>query len=266
LHNEEYTGKAISNKYVVDSYNAKKSIARPKSEWIIIPNAHEAIITEEEFKNAHDIISGIQHGMPSDHIFFQKVYCAACKHVMKRSKDKYNPVFKCHTTRFTNHYPCPNGSIPQSIIEQVVHEAFVIHVDLLIEQDKLKLDLLRHADISKEEIKTNIKMETLAIKPLEDSIVKIFASFASGEMTQEAFVSKKELIYAAIAKKKDRITALEAQLTALMSGREALEASLAELLAYKDTIQLSRELVNALINKVVVRSSNDIEVVWNDRP
>jgi DNA invertase Pin-like site-specific DNA recombinase len=264
LSDERYTGKAISKSYAMPEPGMFKTAGRAKEDWIVVPNAHEAIVTEDEYRRARDAMKRNIHGTLADNIFVTKVRCAACGHVMQRSR-KYEPVFKCSTIKFTSHYPCTEQAISQADIETVVMESLKVHTDTLIDREEMKLAALNKSKESASEIEGKIRAERQAIKQLENSVTKIFTSLATGEMTTEAFVSKKEIINASIAKKKTAVESLEVRLTALTTGKTGIEAGIAELYSLRRLEKLDRSVVNLMVDRILVHGSKDIEIVWNGR-
>ena len=56
FHDIRYTGAATGNMYKVTHQGSKKCMQRPTEEWIIVPNAHEAIVSKAEYDKAHEAI------------------------------------------------------------------------------------------------------------------------------------------------------------------------------------------------------------------
>ena len=56
LNNYMYTGNMTQGKEAKLSYKSKRRIFLDKSHWIIVPNTHEAIITEEEYFKINNFI------------------------------------------------------------------------------------------------------------------------------------------------------------------------------------------------------------------
>jgi len=139
------------------------------------------------------------------------------------------------------------------------------YADTLIEREEIKLASLNKSKESAADIEGKIKAEQQAVKLLESSITKIITCLASGEMTKEAFLSKKELIYSTIAKKKANLETLGERLTALTTGKAEVEAGLAELYSFRNVEKLSKELVDLLIDRILVHDGKEIEIVWNDK-
>jgi len=263
LNNECYTGKLISKNYVPPEQGMFKTNKRAKEDWIIVPGAQEAIVSENVFKQAHDTLKQRKIGVLADNIFISKVRCAVCGHAMKRSR-KYAPVFKCGTMRFTNHYSCTAQAVPQADIELVVLESLKVYIDTTILHEELKLAALRETKDTITMLEGRINAERQAVKTLENSITKIFTSMVSGDMTTEAFLSKKEVINTSIGRKNAVIEELEERLFALTTGKAASEEVLARLSAYRSLEVLNRDVVDCLISRILIHGDRDVEIVWND--
>jgi len=264
VNDERYTGKAISKSYAPPGHGMFKSNRRSKEDWIIVPGAQEAIVSEEEYRQARDMMKRHRYGTLADNIFVTKVRCAVCGQVMFRARKYATPMFKCQTKRFTNHYECVAQGILQADIELAVLESLKAYTDVMIDREELALNALRQSKDDKSAVENRIKAEQQAVKLLEESKTKIFTLMVSGEMTQEAFISKKEVINASLEKKKELIESLQARLAELTTGKTASEAALAKLYVFRDLEKLDRDLVDSLINKILVHGDKDIEIIWND--
>jgi len=152
--------------------------------------------------------------------------------------------------------------ISQEKIEQVVLESIKTHIDVLIDHEEMKLETLRQNCVSKAALERKLQTERKAVRLLEESITKNITALVSGEITQETFLKKKELINNTITQKNATVETLREQLKILNVGKQAVEERLDELQSIIEIDKLNRQLVDLLIDKVLVRGENDIEIVW----
>ena len=80
LDSIEYTGRLANFKSVGKSYKCKKRTIKSPEEWVIFENAHEPIISQEDFDLVQEIRSHKYRPQKFDHVspFSGVVYCADC--------------------------------------------------------------------------------------------------------------------------------------------------------------------------------------------
>jgi DNA invertase Pin-like site-specific DNA recombinase len=262
LKNEVYIGTATANKYRVTEPGTGRTAPRPREEWIVVPGAHEPLVSEEDFKKAQIVLQKQIYFDKPEHIFGNKVKCPSCGHAMIHYT-RNNPRFKCGTAKMTDHYDCKTHNILQSDIEKIVLAAIRTHADFLIDREEMKLVRLQKSKLTVKDLEGKIAAEVKAVELLEASVTKIFTSLASGRITKDAFLHKKDVINDTIARKRSAIAKWGDQLHSLTEGRAAAENALAELRGLLTLESLNRDVVYTLIDRILVHSENDIEIVWN---
>ncbi|MCL2227992.1 MAG: recombinase family protein [Oscillospiraceae bacterium] len=264
LNEIRYTGVSVHNVHKIKEPGKKNCIRRPKEEWITVPDAHDAIVTKDEFDKAHAAIRRERlSDVPIDHIFYKKIKCPVCNRTLKRS-NPLNPWFKCMSRYYTDHYDCPDCIISQATIEVAVLESVKVYAAAMVDREEMKLAAIAQKGISKAEVEGKIKMEIGAIKTLENSITGNITSLVSGKITQEMFLSKKETINGAISDKEAELERLRGELKALCEGKGSIDQKLSELRPLMTVEKLDRELIDLLIDKVLVHGEKDIEIIWMD--
>jgi len=261
LKHEVYIGSVIANRFKVTQPSGKRTITRPKEEWIIVPNAHEPLVSEEEFKQAQLVTVKKRYYDEPGHIFGNKVKCPSCGHAMVRYT-KNNPRFKCGTVKVTDHYGCKTHTIQQSEIERIVIPAIKAHADILLDYEEMKLAQIKKSKATTKSLETKITAERKSIDALETQITKIFTSLASGKITQDVFLQKKGAINDTIERKRLGIEKAAEQLRTLTEGRTQSENVIAELKQFLALEKLDKDIVNLLIDKILVHGEKDIEIVW----
>ena len=139
------------------------------------------------------------------------------------------------------------------------------YADALLDKEEMKLAHIKKSKVSVKELESKIAAENRAIELLEASVTKIFTSFASGKISKDAFLHKKDIINDTIACKRSEIEKWSERLYTLTTGRRTVENSIGELESLRSLEVLNREIVDLLIDRILIRRESDIEIVWNSR-
>jgi len=260
LKNEVYIGSVVANRFKVTEPGTGRTAPRPADEWIVVKNAHEPLVSEDDFQKVQLMLPKRKYFDKPEHIFGNKVKCPACGHAMIHYT-KQNPRFKCGTAKLTDHYGCANHTILQSDIEKAVIASIRAYADALLDKEEMKLAHIKKSKVSIKELESKIAAENRAIELLEASVTKIFTSFASGKISKDAFLHKKDIINDTIARKRFEIEKWSERLYTLTTGRRTVENSIGELESLRTLETLNREIVNLLIDRILIHSDSNIEAV-----
>ena len=262
LKNEVYLGKAISNKMRVAEHGKTHTIPRSKDEWIIVPDAHEPLVSESDFRKAQLVLQKKKYHNTPESFFGNKVKCPACGHAMKRYT-KHNPRFKCGTAKLTNHYGCQSYNILQSEIEKVLLASIKVYATTLIDKEQLRLSILEQKKVNAGNLEKNIREANKIIQTLESSMTKLYFTFLEGKISQGVYQQKKEMINQNLSQKQDAVNQMEELLRIHKSERISIKESLSKLAPILSVEALDKELMDLLVAKIIVHGEKDIEIVWN---
>ncbi|WP_425313092.1 recombinase family protein [Paenibacillus mangrovi] len=196
LANPVYKGTVIFGKTKV-SKTSKKPSGAPRqfkteaTEQIVIENAHEPIVSIEDWETARDIRESRLTKAPSSRIgkvnFTGLIRCALCNrtHSFQRRKGKELRITSCQTRIYADdgtYTVCANKGVKLELFEKVFYASFSQYVD------KLEQYL--------EDVKANMKMDdsnpadekailTSAIKKIDQQIKKVQQGFLAEVYTEE---------------------------------------------------------------------------------
>lgn len=261
LRNEVYIGTVIANRYKVAAPGLKRTEPRPREEWIVVPNAHESLVSEDDFQRAQKILQKKKYFDSPELIFGKKVRCPACNHAMI-TLTKNNPRFKCGTAKLTDHYGCKSHSVLQSDLAEIVLSSIRTYAKVLMDENEVKLARLQKSKLSAKDVEHKIATDNKSIERLEASITRAFTLLVSDKISKDAFLHKKGVINDTIARKRSDIEKWSEQLIALTEGRSKAENAIAELRQLHSLESLNREIVELLIDKILIHTEQDIEIVW----
>ena len=176
LDNRVYTGCAVNHKSTRVSYKVHKLIFLPEEEHQIIPDMHEAIISEEVWLRVHERRSHkhrhTKYGLTS--IFSGSVFCADCgkkMYFMAPKKDrKESQYFACSGYKSGRH-GCTSHYIRENVLKTIVLESISRFVDFVRSYESVFVFMLEQKHEKAREI--DIKRMKRAVENSKNRIAEI---------------------------------------------------------------------------------------------
>ena len=116
IQDERFAGTMVGHRAESVDVLSKRTVQVPNSERIVVPNTHEAVVTYEIYTQAQKVIGSrgtIQNRNMPKPLFFKKIKCGRCGHVLRCITNKKCPHYYCEQRKFT---------VPQICIEQIDEE------------------------------------------------------------------------------------------------------------------------------------------------
>ena len=171
LTNEIYTGTLIQGKRTTANYKIKKVIEKDRSEWAIIPNNHEPVISAEQFETVQKLLkqdTRVNPGNKEPYLFSGFIECADCHSSLIRRKATYNnktySYYMCSTNKLG--LGCSSHRVNENVLYESVLTAINTYcknvTDLSeklknIPMDKIKEAKMRTIEASKQKNEAEIK-------------------------------------------------------------------------------------------------------------
>lgn len=256
LKNEIYVGDIVYGKTEKKQIGGK-NVLKPRSEWKIYRNHHEAIVSRERFgaiqkKHGKTVI---RRDVPPKSVLQGLAVCAKCKKSLLY-KGEYNPYFTCPTRYCVKESECLK-KINVMYLEQAVLFELGQHLTeqglisgFATQQKQDKADELRR-------IKKVIDTQKRQYKIMEKSNYNNYQSYLSG--TSLEFISlAKEL-----AEKSEEIRKLEEKASMLEETVRTLEKGSN---AHGGIhVELKRELLDRYIENIMVKDEDYFEIRWKEQ-
>jgi len=262
LKNVQYTGAYVSGK-VRQDYETGKRYKMRECDWIVIPNKHPAIISNDVFEQVQKLLQRGnrgrsagkgQEGENKDNVHFSGaiVKCGCCGYGLRYSKSANLLRYHCvHTL-----------SLPDATCHKMKVSAFELENTLLAIIKKQVEAVIGSDDLTGFH-KPN--EETLKIADCENRIRALSARrqdcyerFMSGEIDRDTFMAMKN-DYTAQIDDMVRQTALIRQIGRNREARRKIVATTKEVMSETVTV---KDIVNALVEKVFVFPNNHLEIHW----
>ncbi len=267
LKNEIYTGTLIQGTRTTANYKVKKVIEKDRSEWAIIPNNHEAIITQIQFNTVQKLVSRdtrITPGNSEPYLFSGFIECADCHCSLIRKKAKYNDkiyvYYMCSTNKLG--YGCTSHRVNESAIYSSVLSAINIYCenvsDISAKINDIPVDEIKAVRVSK--IDDAIKEKTDEIHNLERTL-NVVETRCKANL--ESIASCDEICNDIRAE----ITRLQEEISKLMSDKAEVENEIRDSLLWVKMLSkngkittLNRKIITNLIDKIYVYEDKRIEI------
>lgn len=156
LTNENYTGTLVQGREEKVNYKVNKSVMKPEDEWIKVNDAHEAIISKEDFEIVQDLLridTRAYSGEEKAHIYSGLLFCGDCMEPMLRRVSRYNRKetvsFICSTKNKGG--DCTRHTISEEDIRHLVLTGLRQQVSLFMDKARV-LEHIEQMEINFEEV------------------------------------------------------------------------------------------------------------------
>jgi hypothetical protein len=268
IRDERYTGKWIYGKRRMVEIGKQNPVMSPKSDWIIVPDAIPAIISQEQFdaanKNADKRSYQEHKGSQSTLLFTRKLKCGHCGKGLKAVHRKNDIKYHCYTAKLTKKYGC---SIDDWIFEEEITVAVFAALKKQIALAEKAHQLL---DEKAKQVVPDVEMKQNEVTKLQKQIDKLktvkldmWEKYHTGAMTGENFQREFEKADIAIKKNTMKIPELLAQIETLKTEMRRENVFIEQYGKLSGLQELTRKVVEDFISEVKVYAPDRIEVIFN---
>lgn len=266
LNNRFYLGEMAYGKSVRKSVGSKNGIAVPKEDWKVIPNHHEALISEEIFEQVS--LFRPDHSTKRNrerHPLTGKLYCGGCGYSMSykplRGKNRYRR-FECRKHALLQIPECCTY-MSANLLEETV--LMMLDKELMLRGNAMKqkenLSLFQQAGI--QSLKKKLEECRQEIKEVQAEKDTLYERYALKELDGKEYrrrVSGLTNRLSSLFIKKDE-TAMK--LVALESECRKAKEEMQQIIQFFHIEELTQEVVDIFIKRVYVYKDKRIEIEWN---
>lgn len=194
LTNEVYLGHMVQGKREKINYKLKKSVDKPREEWIKVENTHEAIVSEEQFQIVQNLLKADGRVSPvtgENSLFTGILFCGDCGEQMIRRINRCQNSTKVYYICSTKNRGegCSRHSIMEEQLKIAVRTLVRQYANCFLEEKQLAEKILK--------IKTNFEPmtqydnEIARLKAEQDKYdalcYSLHGDFRKGIITEEEF-------------------------------------------------------------------------------
>lgn len=147
LTNEMYLGHLIQGKTEKINYKLKKSVEKPKKEWVKVENTHEPIISEDIFLIVQNLLktdSRISPLTEKNSLFTGMLFCGDCGEQMIRRVNRYKDTQRVYYICSTKNRGdgCTRHSIEEEKLKELIMEPIQRYANCFMEEKRVFEKLL----------------------------------------------------------------------------------------------------------------------------
>lgn len=272
LKNPIYTGVLIQGKETTPSYKVHKRVTKDESEWTVIEDSHEAIISKIDFDSIQKVLKCDTRRSPGGKavgLFSGMIFCGDCGASMVRKTvpagEKKYVYYVCSAHKQDK--SCSPHRIRDNALEEIVLDSLKQHISEVVDMREL-LEItdtapLRTAQAQKVQRQLDKKHEEY--EKLQKLLMSLYENLADGIIDREEYTRLKASFTARADEAEKQMDALREQLEDIHNhGTE--NAWMNEFIKRQGLTALDRAVVVALIDKILIHSNDVVEIIyrWQD--
>ena len=261
LTDKTYIGCMVQNKYRKINYKLDKYEILAKDKWIVVPDMHEPLVTNEMFDMAQSLVGRnntkytknpkSEEAVTYQHILSGLVFCGECGGRMTFDRNKNSVAFNvlCHGYKKKT---CTTG---RYFIPELALEEFVLNELKRLFKNRInKKELLESAKGGKVKVELEgLEKQEQALNKELDQLQNTLRSLYQDKMKGKVAERDYDFLYEDFSKNRD---ALESNLKTLQQRREQLmkyQEDNREILVAIDDFMANEILSKATIHKLISR-------------
>lgn len=254
IRNEVYTGTMVQLKTRTESVGGKQA-KRPKEEWVRIENTHEAIVSYSQYIKA---VSSLKQQKARKSKKQKNIYyCGCCGRALFNAH--YGTVC-CRQRSFKTDSACKKIEIWKQDADMAVLAAVKQQAALYLDRDKLSKQVIkRNSPLS---VGAKINALVKAMETAQQGWIALYDKYADGKLDRNDFISEKKKYDADMERMEEELATLRQRQEEEQDVQQDSGRNTAEALAFLEENELTEDMKDKLIEKVLVYAEGRIEIVW----
>ena len=274
LKNDVYIGNLSQGKSTKISYKVKKEIKVPQSEWIVVPNAHEAVVSRQDFDAVQMLLTRdtkSKNGGSEAYTYAGFLYCGDCGMSMVRRDTRYKGVAKvnyiCSNYNRNGKVKCSRHKISEEALNEIVLGELQSYIGSMCNYEKVlehleSLDLNYDTAVAHDKEIAKLREELTKYSALKSSL---YQDLKDGLINKEQFARYREQFS---QKEQELQHAIEEQEKIIKKVYDNGIAVTKDLERYRDGIvfdKVDRLLLVTFIDRILVYENNTVEIIFKYR-
>ncbi len=270
LKNEIYTGTLIQGTHTTANYKVKKIVEKDKSEWAVVHDNHEAIVSNFEFTTVQRLISRdtrVCPGKTETYLFSGFLECADCHSLLIRKTSKYKDKIYAYYVCSTNKMRL--GCSPHNISESELYNSVLLAINTYCKSIMNNFQMIENFNLEEVTQRCIIKIDNAVeekdaeIKSLEQTLNVVSRRFNEKIETEISFCEISNDINLEIQK-------IKKEINGLLEEKKNIEKNIRDSFTYinmflenGDIKELNKTILSQMVDKILLYSDKRIEIFFN---
>lgn len=270
LKNQLYTGDLIQNRRSRISYKVRKIVDNPKEDWIIVENAHEPLVSKEDWENIQKmLISNMTRNTKKElRLLDGLLFCYECKHritICAPRKSDGRTYIVCNFYRMhSKMHLCTSHSYNYDDLEKKILDLMRTIFENNLDKEKIKDSVSKQHTIEtqKNKITSAVSKAETELKLKKDNLDKMYIDKLEGKIDESMYERISEKIKSEASSLEDKVEFLKKQLCEYSDDDETKKVTVL-VKNFLDMNEPSREIILKLINKIEIHKDKTVDIHFN---
>ncbi len=265
LNNPTYLGHMAQQRWSSVSYKNHKRYKKDESDWIIVRDTHEAIVSQEIWDKVREIEKSVAQGRKTKrgytHPLSGFLYCADCGGKMKMNyinrNGKIDFNFNCgNHVRLGKSY-CFSHFIQAKDIEEIVLDDIrEMAQRIVLDEKTIREEFIRHntelADKAEKAAKKELQVKRKRAEELSRLMQLAYEDRLKGKMPEDICITFIQKYSDEQKRLEGEIEKLETKITETANTIQSADEFIRNIKKYLEAPELTREMCYELLDRVVV--------------
>ena len=269
LKNPVYIGVLEQGRVTTPSYKVKRLVVKPREEWAVVENCHEAIIDRYDFESVQKVLALDTRTSVSGRaveLFSGMVYCGECGGAMIRktvpSGTKRYVYYVCAAHK--NEKTCSAHSMRIEALDEIVLDALKRYIQDVIDlSDLLELTdtaQLQQAGVRKLQGRLEKKQEE--IDRYQTLLRSLYESLADGVIDRDEYQDLKKTYSRRRDEAEEQAEAIQMEMNQEMGNFSEGRDWMGQFRKHQNIETLDRYVVVSLIERILIFRDRRVEIVY----
>ena len=270
LKNELYVGTMVQGKTRKINYKVKACMDVRPEDWVRVEGTHEPIVSREIFECVQNLMKLDTRTSPEEemiYIFSGLLRCGDCGqnmvHRVVKKKGKQYRYYHCST--YKNKEGCTSHNISDAKLQKVVLEAIQKQIALLVQADAImaQIENIPQQQFGVKLLDSQIRTLNAEVQKYKDLRNNLYQDMVDGIITREEYRDIKQTFTRKMERAEESIRELETKKRRLLSNEMRTQKWVEEFKNCRNIESLDRKVTVMLIKRIVIYSSDRIEIHFN---